>query len=240
LANSYFQFKQFTIQQGNCAMKVCTDACLFGAWVAETIHQQKKTVQNILDIGSGTGLLSLMIAQKSNAVIDGVEIDKDAWLQSVENIQQSPFKNRVTITNTDVLSFQSSIKYDWIITNPPFFEHDLKSGNAQKNAAKHDTTLQLNQLVQIVAGFLKVDGFMAVLLPYHRMDDCIKAAEKLQLFVIHQILVKQTPKHQYFRCMLIFSCTKTTATAGELTIKNAENNYTAEFTRLLKDYYLQL
>jgi tRNA1Val (adenine37-N6)-methyltransferase len=240
LANSYFQFNQFTIQQGNCAMKVCTDACLFGAWVAEIIRQQEKTAQNILDIGSGTGLLSLMIAQKSAASIDGVEIDKDACLQSVENVQQSPFKDRVTITNTDVLALQSPKKYDWIITNPPFFEHDLKSENAQKNAAKHDTALQLNQLVSVVVNFLKADGFFAVLLPYHRMDECIKAAEKSQLFVCQQLLVRQTPKHPYFRCMLIFSYENTSTTVNEVVIKNSENNYTDGFTRLLQDYYLHL
>jgi tRNA1Val (adenine37-N6)-methyltransferase len=221
-------------------MKVCTDACLFGAWIAKMISEQKIAAQNILDIGSGTGLLSLMIAQKSTAVIDGVEIDKDAWLQSVENVQQSPFKERVLITNKDVLVFQSPKKYDWIITNPPFFEQDLKSTNAQKNAARHDTTLQLNQLVQVVAKFIQKDGFFAVLLPYHRLNDCVKAAEKYKLVLCNQLLVKQTPKHPYFRCMLIFSSIKTPAIAGEVIIKNAENIYSEEFVKLLMDYYLHL
>jgi tRNA1Val (adenine37-N6)-methyltransferase len=221
-------------------MKVCTDACLFGAWIADIIGQQKNSAQHILDIGSGTGLLSLMIAQQSAAAIDAVEIDPNAFLQSVENIEQSQFKDRVHIINTDVLAFQSPKKYDWIITNPPFFEHDLKSENAFKNAAKHDTTLHLNQLLQVVANLLKEGGFFAVLLPYHRLNDCMIAAEKWQLFLCSQLLVKQTPKHPYFRCMLIFSSLKLTALSTDLIIKNEDNENTEAFKKLLQDYYLYL
>ena len=240
LANTYFQFKQFTIQQGNCAMKVCTDACLFGAWMAELIGEQNTPVQNVLDIGSGTGLLSLMIAQKSVATIDAVEIDEQAFLQSAENIQQSHYSKRIAVINTDILGFQSSKQYDWVITNPPFFAHDLKSESTSKNAAKHDTTLQLNQLVQVVANFLKEDGFFAVLLPYHRMEYCKKIAQEKAFFVSRLVLVKQTPKHPYFRCMLLFSREKTATLSMEITIKNAANNYTHEFASLLQDYYLHL
>ena len=240
MANSYFQFKQFTIQQNNCAMKVCTDACLFGAWIAEILGQQNKRPQNILDIGSGTGLLSLMIAQKSNAAIDGVEIDTEAFLQSLENIQQSPFNKRIVITNTDVLALQFSKKYDWIIANPPFFEQDLKSDNHQKNSAKHDSTLTLQQLLQVVDKTLHQEGYFALLLPYHRAGFFIEAAKKSTLYLTKKVLIKQTPGHDYFRAMLVFTRQQKMVSIEEIIIKNEANNYTEVFTGLLKDYYLFL
>ena len=119
MSNNYFQFKQFTIHQDKCAMKVCTDACLFGAFVANEI--QDKTINHILDIGAGTGLLSLMLAQKSNAAIDAVEIDKSTYEQAEENISQSSWKEKITVYNSGIADFYSNYKYDLIISNPPFF-----------------------------------------------------------------------------------------------------------------------
>ena len=167
MANSYFQFKQFTIQQDKCAMKVCTDACVFGAFVAEYLASQK--INNCLDIGTGTGLLSLMLAQKNDMGMDTVEINTEAYLQAKENIENSIYKNKISIHNQNILEFDNNKKYDFIITNPPFYEGDLMSSQQNKNQAKHNESLTLPKLLQSIIRLLKDNGEFAVLLPYHRI-----------------------------------------------------------------------
>ncbi len=241
MSNNYFQFKQFTIHQDKCAMKVCTDACLFGAFVANEIQSGKQdAIKNILDIGTGTGLLSLMLAQKLHAAIDTVEIDTPAFEQAKENITQSLYKEKIEIFNADIVQFSTGKKYDYIISNPPFFEADLKSVNEKKNAAKHDTALTLQKLLHNADRLLNTTGFFAVLLPYHRSKYFEEEAAKLNLYLSKKISVKQTPKHDYFRAILIFHKPKTIANQSTLTIKNEEGKYSDEFTNLLKDYYLYL
>ena len=128
MSNSYFQFKQFIIHQDRCAMKVTTDACLFGAWVAEEDKSEKIITKNVLDIGTGTGLLSLMYAQKNSlANIDAIEIDEDAYIQAKENVAASPFAERINIIHDDIKRFTFSKKYDCIISNPPFYEKEIRS-----------------------------------------------------------------------------------------------------------------
>lgn len=238
VANNYFQFKQFTVHQDQCAMKVCTDACLFGAYVANELQQTP--VKNILDIGSGTGLLSLLLAQKTTTFIDTVEIDTPAFEQAKENIIQSPFKERIAIHNTDVMQFLANKKYDFIISNPPFFEADLRSEDKKKNAAKHDTTLTYAALLNAIAKNLTADGSFAVLLPYHRSNYFEAASVNLNFHLRKKIAVKQTPKHNYFRSILFFSKKKMPVEEIEIIIKNDSGNYTPEFTSLLKDFYLYL
>ena len=239
MANTYFKFKQFTIRQEHCAMKVCTDACLFGAWVANELTAIKQ-ISNCLDIGTGTGVLSLLLAQKTTAFIDAVEIDKAAFEQAKENIDHSPWSGRLTVINTDITAFNNNKKYDCIISNPPFFEGDLKSSNSNKNAAKHDTSLTLQQLLQVVDKTLLEEGYFAILLPYHRADFFIEEAAKSNLYLTKKVLVKQTPRHDYFRAMLLFTRHQKNVSSEEIIIKNEVNNYTEIFTGLLKDYYLFL
>jgi tRNA1Val (adenine37-N6)-methyltransferase len=220
-------------------MKVCTDACLFGAYIANQV-QPLSSVNSILDIGSGTGLLSLMLAQKTNATIDTVEIDANAFEQAKENIAQSSHKNRIEIFNTDIAAFNPNKKYDCIISNPPFFESDLKSDDEKKNSAKHDTSLTYITLLNAIDKNLTTHGFFSVLLPFKRSSYFEEVAAKLNFHLAKKLLVKQTPKHNYFRAILIFSRNKSVAEQSELTIKNEEGNYTKEFIQLLKDYYLYL
>ena len=220
-------------------MKVCTDACLFGAYIANELLRLS-AVKNILDIGSGTGLLPLMLAQKTNAVIDTVEIDLPAFEQAKENIARSLYSSKIEIFNADILQFISNKKYDCIISNPPFFEADLRSGDEKKNAAKHDTSLTYTALINAIDKNLTADGFFSVLLPYHRSNYFEEEAAKLNFCLTQKLLVKQTQKHNYFRAILFFSSSKIAANQSELIIKNEEGNYTDEFTNLLKDYYLYL
>ena len=244
MANTFFQFKTFTVHQQFCAMKVSSDSCIFGAAVAEVIAgkelQATGGITNYLDIGAGTGLLSLMLAQKTTAFIDAVEIDIAAYEQSSINFEASPFKDKLSVYNTDILHFNPGKEYDAIICNPPFFEGDLKSVDEKKNVAKHDTALTLQRLLKVIDGLLKSDGLFAVLLPYHRIDDFIKQATDLHFYLIEKIFIRHTSTHSYFRGILFFSKIKTTSSTKELVIKNEAGNYTNEFICLLKDYYLYL
>lgn len=219
-------------------MKVCTDACLFGAWAAD--YLQNKNSSNILDIGAGTGLLSLLLAQKTTAHIDAAEIDGNAFLQAKENFESSNWKERLQVFNTDICDFNPAKKYDFIISNPPFFENDLKSLQQNKNAAKHDTALNLVTLAEIAKKLLSPAGHFAVLLPYHRTNYFINEAKKQGLYCNKTVLVKQTAGHTYFRSMLLFSSLETAAGEKEITIKDTTGNYTEAFSSLLKDYYLYL
>ncbi len=247
MPNNYFQFKQFTIHQDKCAMKVCTDACLFGAIAARMPAVNSQHVGNIaktlycLDIGTGTGLLSLMFAQKnSTAKIDAVEINRDAAEQAKQNIQASPWADRIQVFNEDILTFNPGKQYEYIISNPPFFEDDLQSPDEAKNNAKHDTTLTLLQLLNFVDTHLTPDGFFAVLLPYHRVTYFIEEAINTGFHLSRQILIRQTIKHKFFRGILVFNREEKEPHRSEIIIKNLEHNYTPEFSEALKDYYLFL
>jgi tRNA1Val (adenine37-N6)-methyltransferase len=211
-----------------------------GAYTANAMADGKIPANNILDIGTGTGLLSLMLAQKTSAQMDAVEIDKAAYYQARENFEESPWKERLNIFHSDILEFDPQKKYDCIISNPPFFEKDLKSDDSKKNNAKHDTALTLRQLLQAVIKYLEEEGVFIVLLPYHRINHCLEETEKAGLYLTKKVLVKQTPLHAWFRGMLFFRKQQTDATKEEISIRDKMGDYTGKFMDLLKDYYLYL
>jgi tRNA1Val (adenine37-N6)-methyltransferase len=201
---------------------------------------QNYSATTMLDIGTGTGLLSLMLAQKTNALIEAVEIDKDACVQANENITNSPWQKKIAVYHTDILQFKNNKKYDCIISNPPFFEGDLKSENEKKNFAKHDTSLNYTTLLEVINNNLTASGFFAVLLPYHRSNFFEIECNRMNYFLHNKIDVKQTASHQFFRAILIFSRIEQSRVTTEIVIKNKEGHYTVPFTELLKDYYLYL
>jgi tRNA1Val (adenine37-N6)-methyltransferase len=239
MSNSYFQFKTFIVHQEHCAMKVCTDACLFGAWVGDQLQSKKSKVNTILDIGTGTGLLGLMLAQKTEAVIDLIEIDNAAAQQAADNVETSPWKNRVQVIQGDIRYMHLGRKYDCIISNPPFFENSLKSPDGQRNLALHSDMLRLDELIAIAHTHLSDDGSIALLLPYERGDECIKTARTNGLYLYQRANVRQSSKHDYFRSMLLFTIENNTPVTREISIRE-NSNYSFEFVSLLRDYYLHL
>lgn len=244
MANTFFRFKQFTVHQELCAMKVSTDACIFGGIVAPALAKyaqlQPDKLLTYLDIGTGTGLLSLMIAQKTTGTIYAVDIDAGAAEQAAKNIAASIYAEKISVFKDDILQFKPLNNPDGIFCNPPFYEADLHSPDEQKNAAKHDTHLTLQPLADYVAKQLKPDGLFAILLPYQRINEFIEMALNSGLFLSEKILVRHSAKHTFFRGILFFTKTETAVLNSTLIIRNEEGTYSDEFILLLRDYYLNL
>ncbi len=240
MPNDYFQFKQFKIRQVKSAMKVCTDSCLFGAYVADKIEQKIIQPKRILDIGAGTGLLSLMVAQKSEAIIDAVEIDEGSFIQTNENFLESAWSQRLQVFHTDIKRWNAPDKYDFIVSNPPYFENDLRSENKNKNLAKHHDGLTFEELLCSIKEMLVADGNFAVIIPYRRITFFKLLATQNNFYLKEELLIKQTPGHSYFRTILFFGTKPAMVTTREFIIKNPSKNYTVDFILLLKDYYLNL
>jgi tRNA1Val (adenine37-N6)-methyltransferase len=238
MSNHFFQFKQFKIEQEHCAMKVCTDACLFGAWVVDYLLQrQNPNAIKILDIGTGTGLLSLMTAQEINCKIDAIEIDQAAASQAEENFTASSFASKIHLYETDIKTWKSQNTYDFILSNPPFYEKDLTSPDAKRNLALHSTTLNVSELIKIIDQKLQQDGIAAILLPYHRKEEMIQLALNRKFFLQASADIKQSSKHSFFRTFLLFSRKKETPLSEEIIIQD-NRVYSDRFIALLKNYYL--
>jgi len=219
-------------------MKICTDACLFGAWLST--HVTISSMQSILDIGTGTGLLSLMVAQQSSAMIDAIEIDEAAAQQAKMNFEASPWKEKLNLVIGDIRKVVFTKKYDLVIANPPFFANDLKSENNKRNLALHSSALSLEDLLLVTVHVLSEDGKLAVILPIHRAEDFESKAARHDLYIEEKVWVKQTVKHPWFRVLLLFSRHPSISIGKEIAIKDESNNYTEAFVVLLKDYYLFL
>jgi tRNA1Val (adenine37-N6)-methyltransferase len=220
-------------------MKVCTDSCLLGAWVAAKIEEKIISPKTILDIGTGTGLLSLMLVQKSGALIHAVDIDKNSFVQAAENFNASPWNERLQVFHSDIKEWKAPCKYDLIISNTPFYENDLMP-EGKGSVSKHSSAMRLVDLLLKAKNLLNEDGNFALLLPWAGTKQFENAASAYSLFVKEKMEVKQTPSHNYFRTMLILQQKETTQSESELVIKNNENKYSTEFKDLLKDYYLYL
>lgn len=253
MANTFFQFKKFIVHQAQTSMKVCTDACLFGAWAVS--DQQVINAHKILDIGAGTGLLSLVLAQANpKATITAVEIEHAAATEAVSNFKLSPWNDQLNLVCDDIQNFgnNASTLYDVIITNPPFYEGDLKSPDENKNKAAHSIALSWNVLIENVSKLLSEGGSFYVLVPTLRAYTMQKLCDNNGLQLVEEVLVHNTAKNLPIRAMQKFrklqagqiDAVKTNdviqVKRTKIYIKDADNNYSPEFNMLLKDYYLHL
>ncbi|MCF0054460.1 tRNA1(Val) (adenine(37)-N6)-methyltransferase [Dyadobacter sp. CY356] len=236
--NSFFKFKQFTINQDKSAMKVCTDACVFGAWA------DVEKAERILDIGAGTGLLSLMVAQRNReAKITAVEIDKDAFLQATENAGNSPFKSQIEVFNTAIQDFLPSEKFDCIITNPPFFQSDLKSPDAKINLAHHADSLSFEDLLTAIKRLLQPNGKWNILLPVDEGLVFQSLAENSGWKLRRELTLYHQKGKKPFRKLMSFQSIES-ADIGQLIAElfiyeEDGKTFHPEFRKLLKDFYLQ-
>lgn len=235
---STFQFKQFTVQQDRCAMKIGTDGVLLGAWCPID-----NNAFSILDIGAGTGILSLMLAQRSNAEqIDAIEIDENAYEQCVENFESSPWRDRLFCFHAGLDEFmdEPEDEYDIIISNPPFYTDDFKSENEQRDLARFADAMPFEDLVEAANLLLSENGIFAVIIPYKEEEKFIALADDFELYPFKITRVKGTPTTEIKRSLLAFKRLKKEVLIDELVIETARHQYTEEYIALTKDFYLKM
>ena len=239
MANSYFQFKQFRVEQGECAMKVSTDACVLGA-VAPIAGAAR-----LLDIGTGTGLLALMAAQRNpEAYIEAVELDPAAAAQAAVNFQASPWRARLTLHALPLagLAATGPAPFDGIVCNPPFFRHSLRSPNAQRTQARHTApdTLSFRELAHFAADFLTPAGCLTVLLPPPEMAHFELEAARTGLWPAARLVLRHRAGSKPLRHITTFGRAPQTLLEQELLVKDEHEKYSAAFRKLLGPFYLAL
>jgi tRNA1Val (adenine37-N6)-methyltransferase len=234
-----FTFKQFTIEQDNCAMKVGTDGVLLGAWS----HIPKNTF-SVLDIGAGTGLLSLILAQRTEAEqIDAIEIDEKAYEQCVENFENSKWADRLFCYHAGLDEFLEEMEdesFDLIISNPPFYTDDYKSENKSRDLARFEDALPFDELIESAANLLSEFGVFSVIIPFKEEEKFIALAKEFQLFPFKITRVKGTPTSEIKRSLLAFTWDEQITITDELVIEIERHQYTPEYIELTKEFYLKM
>ena len=230
--NSYFQFKQFRVNQDKCGMKVTSDACLFGAMV-DVEHSKR-----ILDIGAGTGLLSLMAAQRSSAHIDAVELDDSATEQTRENFLNSPWAVQLNVHHCAIQTF-SADSYDTIICNPPFFTDSLKAPCEKRTLARHTDSLEFSELAMAIQRLLNSSGKAWLLLPIEAAERFIKIIQSTSELFLHQKITLRTPsKKQPHRAVLVINKEESGYTERCVAMFKSANVFSDSAKPLLEPYYL--
>ena len=236
---SLFQFKQFAVKQDQCAMKIGTDGVLLGAWAPIDTRPN-----SILDIGTGTGIIALMLAQRSNAQqIDALEIDENAYEQAVDNFENSPWSDRLFCFHAGLDEFveEPEDEYDLIVSNPPFYVEDYRSDNAQRDLARFQEAMPFEDLVEAAALLLSENGVFAVIIPFKEEENFLALAKEYELFPIKITRVKGTPTTEIKRSLLAFKRFELPVLlANELIIETARHQYTPEYMELTKDFYLKM
>jgi tRNA1Val (adenine37-N6)-methyltransferase len=237
MPNPFFRFKQFTIFHDRCAMKVGIDGVLLGAWTP--LSKPKR----ILDVGTGSGLISLMLAQRSMAMIDAIDIDQDAITQATVNVQNSPWSDRISLHHQ---SFQDFVKvnehtFDVVVSNPPYFVNSLKNPSDRKTLARHTDSLSHLELIALSVPLLTPNGIIALILPVEEGYQCIAEAEKMGVYCKQVVEVYPKPNNQAKRLLIEFCLIQCERSTSKLTIEtDIRHQYSPEFSLLARDFYLKL
>lgn len=234
-----FSFKQFSIEQDRCAMKIGTDGVLLGAWTPI-----ENNPFSVLDIGTGTGIIALMLAQRTHAEqIDALEIDEEAYEQSVDNFENSPWSDRLFCFHAGLDEFveEPEDEYDLIVTNPPFYTDDYKSDNEQRDLARFADAMPFEDLIEAADLLLSKNGIFSVIIPFKEEVEFLALAKEYELFPLKITRIKGTPTTEIKRSLLAFSRKENTDfLIDELVIETARHIYTAEYIELTKDFYLKM
>ncbi len=236
MPNDYFKFKQFKITQGQCAMKVGTDGVMIGAWT------NMGRAKHVLDIGTGTGLIALMMAQRSVANIHAIEIEPQACIQATKNINASKWSDRISVENVSLQEYNSKgLKYDLIVSNPPYFDNMLKNRDAKKSMARHTHQLSYIELIEYTAMLLLPEGRLSFIFPMMEFGKIENMIRHNKLHINRLCHVYPKPGTDAIRCMIECSFKNKGYSQEKLTIEeNKRHNYSIEFTNLVKDFYLYL
>lgn len=238
MSNPFFRFKQFCVHHDRCAMKVGTDGVLLGAWANAGRGKM------ILDVGTGTGLIALMMAQRyPGAAIRAIDIDRDAVAQARENVDDSPFADRMTVEQDDFRHYASACaeKFDLIVSNPPWFNRALLPPDAQRKTARHSISLTLTELLLSAANCLSPEGVLALILPYDQQKELETQARELGFFLKRETVVYSLPESNPKRLLTEWTRSQSeNPTQSKLTIEFARNCYSAEFIDLVREFYLYL
>ena len=233
-----FQFKQFTVNQDKCAMKIGTDAVLLGSWTDVSFNPDR-----ILDIGSGTGILALMMAQRSPAMlIDAIELEDLAFEQCVENFENSSWSDRLFCYHSSIQEFTDKIneKYDLIICNPPFYQEDYQSNDIKRNKSRFNDSMPFKSLIRCVSHLLSNNGFFSVIVPFSAENTVIDFAYSEHLFPSRILRLKGNPTTKTVRSLIEFSFQKSDIHIEELIIETSRHQYTKDYIELTKDFYLKM
>lgn len=234
MSNPYFRFKQFTVFHDRCAMKVGVDGVLLGAWA------DVSDAARILDVGTGSGLIALMIAQRSEAVLDAVDIDKGAYDQTLVNVEASPWASRINVFHQSLQDFKPDFKYDLIVSNPPYFSNSLKSPISERNLARHADALPFQALLEFSCNYLTPKGRLSVVLPVREGEYFVSLAFEYGFHCSKLVEVSPMP-HLPVKRLLVELCKMECETQGStLTIEIERHCYSPEFTALAKEYYIRL
>lgn len=233
MAKDSFSFKQFVVNQDICGMKVGTDGVLLGAWATGG--------GRVLDIGTGTGLIAMMMAQRfPNAYIDAIDIDENAYRQALSNVSQSNFSDRISIFNTRLQDFFPEQKYDCIVSNPPYFNDSLRCPDKQRATARHNDTLSFVDLLHGVCRLLTDDGVVNVVLSIERLDDFIAEAMIVQLYETRRCMIKTTTNKPPKRVLLTLAKHRAAERESSIEILNdADGQRTRWYDELTKDFYIK-
>ncbi|MDG1804512.1 methyltransferase [Flavicella sp.] len=235
--NKPFQFKEFTVEQDQCAMKIGTDGVLLGAWA--TVSDEF----SILDLGTGTGVISLMMAQRSNAeIIEAVELDGPAFEQAVSNFENSDWSDRLFCYHASIQEYAQEIDdtYDLIISNPPFFTDANPSENKERATARFEDAMPFEHLTYAASKLLDPNGRFAVIIPFKEEEKFIKLAKQQSLFLNRVCRVKGTETSPIKRSLLEFSLSKKEIITETLIIEIERHVYTEAYKNLVKDFYLKM
>lgn len=241
MSNKWFQFKQFLITQERSALKVGTDGVLLGAWCANDSGaiRDYQTLK-ILDVGTGTGLVALMLAQRTEARVTAIEINEDACADALNNFRQSPWNDRLELHHMDFNEYCRIApgKYDLIVSNPPYFKQSLKSADYAASLARHDVTLSFEQLIDGAKKLLDVDGRLAVILPFETFDDFRETARLAGFYLARKTSVIPKVGRAPKRVLLEFSVTQVYPISDELVILMEDGSYSDQFAKLTNEFYL--
>ena len=233
-----FRFKQFSLNQDRCAMKVGTDGVLLGAWASLEKHPE-----SILDIGAGTGVIAVMMAQRSpSQTIDAIELDDHAYEQCTENFESSPWGDRMFCYHAGLDEFVDEWEdtYDLIVSNPPFYSEDVSSGDKSRDQARQNQSLPFDELLEGVSRLLSPKGIFSTIIPFKEEEAFLHLAAQLNLFPRRITRVKGNPTSETKRSLLEFVFNATETKIKALTIEIRRHEYTQEYVDLTKGFYLKM